>query len=281
MLDIISRLFRRLSSDGRGQQDAPEYSVHPPGLTFLTDVTPGRWVEERLTGPPESMGRLVPKGYAAYARVFHPARDATDRLVRWSTVAEWSGRIYHPLMSFRGVSSPAPGHGLGSRPWERDPRNYGSLDVEVATELSALLAQFTGTPEKTYFGVWEGYGQYSDGGTIVMTADGRGRPRRAPPDVKGAQRIRCVGWNYLLYEGGLHDLTGFYNNFLSQPPNIWWPADQAWFVATTVDLDSTYVGGSQECVDALLRDPALEAVPAEYLASVAMTADTINLGDPI
>ncbi len=79
----------------------------------------------------------------------------------------------------------------------------------------------------------------------------------------------------------MQDLTGFYDNFLSQPPNIWWPADRAWFVATTIDLDSTYIGASQECIDALLGHPALEVVPAEYLASMAITADTINLGDPI
>ena len=274
-----SRVLRGLTPRRRRYLDSVEYSVHPPNLTFLTDATPGRWVEERLTGPPASMGTLVPEGYAAYARVLHPARDASYNPVRWSTVAAWSGRIYHPLMSFQGVSSPGLGHGLGPRPWDRDPRNHGSLDKEVATELSALLERFTGTPEQSYFGVWEGYGQYSDGGTIMMTADGRGRPRRAPRDVKMAQRVRCMGWNYLLYEGSLQDLTGFYDNSLSQPPNIWWPADQAWFVASSVDLDSTYVGGSVECIANLLRHDALEAVSASRDSSVAMTADTINLGN--
>ncbi len=193
MLNLFSRFFGKLSAGAARRQDVPGYSVHPPGLTFLTDVTPGRWAEARLTGPPESMSRLVPEGYAAYARVLHPARDATDRLVRWSTVAAWSGRTYHPLMSFKCISSPVLGHRLGSRPWDRDPPNYGRLDEEVVTELSTLLAQFTDTPAKSYFGVWEGYGQYSDGSIIVMTADSRGRPRRAPHDVKRAQRVRCMG----------------------------------------------------------------------------------------
>ena len=76
-------------------------------------------------------------------------------------------------------------------------------------------------------------------------------------------------------------MTAFYANLLSEPPNIWWPANRAWFVATDIDLDSTYIGAGQECTDALFRYPALEAVPAEYRASVAMTADTINLGDSI
>ena len=86
---------------------------------------------------------------------------------------------------------------------------------------------------------------------------------------------------FLLYAGELQDITAFYTNFLSEPPNIWWPADRAWFVATDIDLDSTYIGASQECIEALLSHPALEAVSTEYRASVAMTADTINLGHPI
>ena len=32
---------------------------------------------------------------------------------------------------------------------------------------------------------------------------------------------------FLLYAGELHDITAFYANFLSEPPNIWWPADRA------------------------------------------------------
>lgn len=226
-----------------------------------------------------SVGSLVPSGYEVYARVLHPGLDRSDRPVRWSAVAEWSGRVYHPQMSFEGISSPIAEYGMGSPPWREDP-NHGSLDEEVVAELLPLLSQFTGTPEQCYFGVWEGYGQYS-GGTTLLTSDGSGRPLPPPRDVRKAQRIRGCGRNYLLYQGRLEDIAGFYTNFLSEPPNIWWPADRAWFVSTDIDLDSTYIGGRAECVDALLQHYALEAVPAEYRASVAMESDTISLGDPI
>ncbi len=277
MLNLLSKLFSGLVPRRRQHLDPAVYNVHPPDLTFLINVAPGRWIEEGLSAQFASVGSLVPDSYAAHARLLHPARDASDNPVKWSTVAEWSGRVCHPLMSFEGVSSPALGHGLGPRPWDEDPI-HGSLGEEVATELSALLAQFTGTPEQCYFGVWEGYGQYS-GGSAMLTADGRGRPLRAPRDVRRAQRIRGVGRNYLLYQGRLQDLAGFYTNFLSEPPNIWWPADRAWFVATDIDLDSTYVGCRLECIAALLAHDVLQAVPASRDASVAMTADTINLGD--
>ena len=278
MLNRLARRIVRLFHASNPQGDAPEYSVHPPGLTFLTDVTGGRWVEDGLSSShPGSVGVLVPGGFGAYARVLHPAWDASDRMVRWSAVTTWSGRVYHPQMSFEGISSPTAEYGVGAPPWRGDP-NHGSLDEEMVAELLPLLAQFTGTPEECYFGVWEGYGQYS-GGSAMLTSDGRTRALGIPRDVRQAQRVRGVGLHYLLYTGRLEQIAEFYSNFLSEPPNIWWPADRTWFVATDIDLDSTYIGASQQCIDALLIHPALEAVPAEYRASVAMTADTINLDD--
>lgn len=61
MARLLSRLFGRLFRPEQLETDVSEFSVHPPGLTFLTDVTPGHWVEARLTGPPASMSRLVPE----------------------------------------------------------------------------------------------------------------------------------------------------------------------------------------------------------------------------
>ena len=278
MLNLLSRFFRKLSAGATRRQDVPGYSVHPPGLTFLTDVTPGLWVEARLTGTPESMGRLVPEGYAAYARVLHPARNTRDEYVPWSAVAEWSGRVYHPIMSFEGISVPTEGNLRETPPWDHDPR-HGSIDEDVALELADLLSRYTDTHELCYFGVWEGYGQYS-GGTAMLTSDGRGRRLGVPRDIRRAQRVKGSGFHYLLYEGALEGILGFYSHFLAHPPNVWWPADRAWFVATDVDLNSTYVGASQECISELLDHPSVEAVPATRDASVAMTADTINLGDP-
>ena len=279
MLDLLSRWLRSLMPGDRPETVVPGYSVHPPGVTFLTDVSAGRWVEQGFSPDFATVGALVPGAYEAYARVLHPAWNSSGQPVPWSAVAEWAGRVYHPLMSFEGASSPAAGHGAGAPPWLQDPE-HGRMDEEVAVELSAMLARFTSTAAECYFGVWEGYGQYS-GGAALLTSDGRSRPLGTPRDIRRAQRIKGVGRDYLLYQGRLEDVTGFYAHFLAQPPNIWWPEDRAWFVATDIDLDSTYVGGSRECVDTLLDHPALEAVPAEYLASVAMGADTINLGVPI
>ncbi len=46
-----------------------------------------------------------------------------------------------------------------------------------------------------------------------------------------------------------------------EPPNLFWLADRAWFVASDTDLDSTYLGGSVALVDAVLEHAGLEVWP--------------------
>ena len=45
MLNLLSKLLSGLLPRRRRYLDAAQYNVHPPDLTFLTDVAPGRWVE--------------------------------------------------------------------------------------------------------------------------------------------------------------------------------------------------------------------------------------------
>jgi hypothetical protein len=49
----------------------------------------------------------------------------------------------------------------------------------------------------------------------------------------------------------------------TQSPNLWWPDDRSWCVATEVDFSWTYVGGSHALIERVLADPALEARPTQ------------------
>ena len=82
----------------------------PDGLEFLEDVSGARWVEESLSDF-GTLRALLPDGFPAYARVFHPANldDNRERPVRWSTVASWSGRTVHPLMQFERITNLSEG----------------------------------------------------------------------------------------------------------------------------------------------------------------------------
>jgi hypothetical protein len=59
-------------------------------------------------------------------------------------------------------------------------------------------------------------------------------------------------------------------------PNLWWPDDRAWCVATEVDLVSTYIGGSRRCVQAIVDHPRLEATAVEPSDGIAYDGDAIN-----
>jgi hypothetical protein len=61
-----------------------------------------------------------------------------------------------------------------------------------------------------------------------------------------------------------------------QTPNLWWPHDRAWFVATEIDFDSTLVGGSHALIDALLANDALEALEITLDTRLDWFGDELN-----
>jgi hypothetical protein len=63
---------------------------------------------------------------------------------------------------------------------------------------------------------------------------------------------------------------------LDQSPNIWWPDDRAWFVATEVDYAWTYVAGPRRLADALLSDDRLEVLPVRLEDQPFYDSDLVN-----
>jgi hypothetical protein len=61
-----------------------------------------------------------------------------------------------------------------------------------------------------------------------------------------------------------------------QSASLWWPADRTWFVATDIDLVTTFVGGSAACIDDVLASPALEAARVAVDQPFTWDADTVN-----
>jgi hypothetical protein len=74
--------------------------------------------------------------------------------------------------------------------------------------------------------------------------------------------------SYALYCGGLDAARALWELSWEQSPNLWWPDDRSWCVATEIDLTATYVGGSVAHVHDVLEDRRIDARPA-------------RLGDPI
>ncbi len=239
----------------------------PEGVEFLDDVSPARWLEETLwswetssTGNGTSVGGLVPQGYSAYGRIFHPAIERAGREefpYSWSTIAERNGRTTHPQMRFwriAGMPEPYP------RPhWEVRPEE-GTLRTDESRVVVETLTQHTSTPGRCYFCIWEGWGHVD---------------RRLYSDA----RLRFKHRNYLVFTGPIDAIFSLgeigYPSF--QSPNIWWPEDRAWCVATDIDSDSTYIGGTRECVQALLNSPDLEVLPADIESRIDPAGDPGDL----
>ena len=245
-------------------------------LRLSDQVQAADWIRERLHPFAQDVGSVVAPGFAAYARIFHPAsvagRIGVD--LRWSEVAVLSGKTVHPEMQFHAISPPAHVY---------EPR-LGVLSPRQASALVAPLSRHTTTPNSCWLCLWDGYGYLHPGGMITLVAArppfarlriglrrlhlrwSRPRfPRRDGP------RVRLPGRDYLLFRARVADALGWEDG-----PNLWWPDDRAWCVASEIDFPYTYVGGSQELIDAIVDDPAIEALPAALTDGITYDSDKIN-----
>ena len=65
--------------------------------------------------------------------------------------------------------------------------------------------------------------------------------------------------------------------FVAQSPNLFWPADRSWCVATEIDVDSTVVAGSTALVEAVLARGDLEAWPVQPADLLSIDGDAVNV----
>jgi len=206
------------------------------------------------------VGTLVPVRFEAYGRILHPAWRARDTPVRWDAVAAWSGRTVHSLAEFVQVASPVGGASAPA-PFDQPPID-GALPLTTLNVLKDVLLGDTATPSEWFAGIWEGFGWMD------------------PEDVR-APRLRLPQRTHLVFRGDADLLDhvgwiGFDGRVIHEAPSVIWPADRAWFVATDVDLESTYVGGSEALIRALIAAPGLEAWRASATDSITVGSDTIN-----
>jgi hypothetical protein len=235
------------------------------------------------------VGMVIPTGFAAYARILHPAGKFGDPRpveVRWSEIAAWSRKTIHPEVQFHAIAEPASGDELALWPWNYEPRN-GVLSPGQIRGLGGLLAAHTTTQDQCWFCLWEGQGYLHPGGVaplIAIAAKGpkplqwlrlraarRRLQRRKPPRISGRRVTPNQARSYLLFSGSLSDAAGWEDG-----PNLWWPEDRAWCVASEIDHCYSYVGGSTDLINELLVHPALEAVPAKITDGITYDSDRIN-----
>ncbi|SJN20162.1 hypothetical protein FM104_02560 [Microbacterium esteraromaticum] len=159
-------------------------------MHWIDDPSAGAWLRALLDDGYDTMHGVVPRGFPAYARVFHPAsvRSLPDRAVpswdeydrmpqaeqqalserfvdgpaSWADAAAAFGTVMHPLAQWQSiVRTPTDGD------WQTriapDGREFsspveGEMDATLLAPIAAHLAAHTSTPAEGVAAVWEGYG---------------------------------------------------------------------------------------------------------------------------
>jgi hypothetical protein len=224
------------------------------------DAALASWVVEGLRGFAESVLSLVPEGFEAYARVFHPARNGDPEVpVRWRDVAQANGRTAHPMMQWPSITGSFRFYQRDHQPglWDREPER-GALPEDLVPMLIPVLARHTATPRGCFFAVWDGWGALEPG---VADAPAFEIPHRRLFLLTGPTTAVC------------HSLEA---PPWWQSPSLWWPDDRSWCVATEIDFETTYVGGTRACIAELTAHPDLEAVAVQPSDGVTWASDQVN-----
>jgi hypothetical protein len=269
---------------GKRKRRAFRYGVAMP-LEYVDDLTPANWIAERLHPFAQDAGAIIPPGFDAYARIFHPAaRRVGDAVlpVTWREIADANLRVHHPEMQFGALVTRV---GTPTGLYDRDPQpglfdgwpQTGSLPFDLVRALVGVLGGHTKTPERCWFAAWEGWGD-----PVFLTIGGSGDPYVPPPGTLIARpkqpTFKIPGRGYYIARGPLASALDTVYGVVShyQSASMWWPDDRTWCVATEVDFDWTYVGGSKECIAAILSSPDLEALPARITDGVSYASDPFN-----
>ena len=274
-------------------------------LRAASDDSAASWIEDTIGPFGDGVRALVPPVFEAYARILHPAWAADRTPVRWATVAAWSGGSAHAMAEFEPMARER-GRPSVTRPFTTPPHD-GALPSATLEALCDVLARRTTTPDRCHFGLWEGYGWIGSMAVEMRRAAKLGLPNRTYLLFEGpVVAVSDLGWWEDHSDGSIRMRVldrrsiGFRERAMAfvwpnkhetmshrppapsdatlhrESPNLIWPADRSWFVASEIDLDSTFVGGSTELINDLLADRRLEAWPASPADPVTADSDALN-----
>lgn len=264
------------------------------GLQICEDVTAADWIAPRLSGEAGTVSGTAPDGYPAYARICHPAEAPGGKLVGWGEVAASTGRRTHPLMQWHALVGTSDYLNMEGSLWPGGDPSRGHLVPDALAPLCDLLMAHTTTPDQCFYCLWEGWGWIDGSGWSITATVGAQMPVVQPltPAFSDRElsrpRVQLPGRDYLLFAGSLPMIagtlragvdTGFWpheERLWEQSPNLFWPADHAWCVASEIDFDSTLVAGTPQLIEAVLRSPALDAWPVRPEDSLRSDGDHVN-----
>ena len=231
------------------------FMIDKTQLDIARDVSVGDWIRDSLdpwvtfSEFPVTVGIVIPKGFESYVLVRHT--------------------------------------GTGD--------HHGGLGNETLGTLVEILSKFTTTPEECFHALWDGYGWMHQGSVAALRRlrhpklhrfirpisirFGARRFRRRirtqvqsldhleshtlPEGIMKAERFKLPNREYLLMRGPVFGANNigwtFSDSFQSQSPNLLWPRDRSWIMATEIDFSVTLIGGSESLVATILNAGSLTA----------------------
>lgn len=268
----------------------------PPPFEVVYDVRSTTWIDGRLMrrdGRDRGwlVGEVVPSGFEAYARIFHPARVRVTRKggpeewapLRWAEIAAHRGKVAHPRMQIESLIGNPDAFDYehwrtlgGDQEWFPP---YETLEESECLALAQILRAFTDSSRPVWFWLWDGYGDMSEEEirAVPRAMIYPGEPIWLP-GVEPPRLAQSAFRHYLVFRGTLPGLPTWFR-WRSESPNYWYPDDRAWIVATEIDGFSTFVGGTRSAIEATLASPLLELLPCELSDRHDAWGDEVN-GDP-
>jgi hypothetical protein len=224
------------------------------------DVRAANWVAAGLNAFGESVLSVVPEGFCDYVRVFHPAyRERVA--VSWAEIAAANGSRMHAGVQLGSITGSEAYEWKGQPGVFDQPPMTGTLPRELLDPLLEVLASHTGTPDRCWFAFWDGWADLA-------------------PEVRSARRFSVPQRSFHLLTGPVeavgHLADAVQPVSLPRSPNLWWPGDHAWCVATEVDFKTTYIGADRTCAEELIAIPSVEAAPVPPDLGIDWLSDTLN-----
>jgi hypothetical protein len=162
----------------------------------------------------------------------------------------------------------------------------GDLEPACLRSVCELLAHHTPAPARCWFAVWEGWGDLRGSGQVASSGLGALSPPVRPVPATWqlnphAPMFALPHRVYYLFTRPLDDAVKIgrwvtCDWFVPRSPNLFWPHDRSWCVASEIDFDSTTVGGKTDLIAEVLRRDDLEAWPVVPDDSLAWDGDAIN-----
>ncbi|OII34866.1 hypothetical protein BIU98_02605 [Curtobacterium sp. MMLR14_010] len=210
---------------------------------------------------------------------------------RWADVAARTGTTMRPLVTWSAVSGRDDESDVSFPDgWRVSPPEEGWFDPVVLAALTDHLTRATSTPGDLVAGFWDGRSDFIGGSTLGFGWQGDEAPtaeerdelrgwmaertashRREQDAVVASLSVPRFAWpgrDLILAATDLSTLADptWLDHARLGPlvpllhtPQMLWPEDRAWVMASEIDWDSTIVAGSRSLVDGVLADERLEA----------------------